>query len=347
MLRCTPAPSSSPARCVEPRQDVDPPAEVLGAARRGAHPQVQRRARAEPARQAPQRVVQHRGAGRAVVLEARPRDAAARASADRGRARRRAPSAPPRRRSRRSARAGGPPPGRGRRAGCRPSSGSRRRRTARARGRSPPGTKSSAYSWACVWGSDAPASRRSLTIRCSVGGVGVDPHPLAPHVHRGRNLLGRRQLAERHHRLGRVDDHLVRAERRRRPRTDPGWRVARAVRRARGLERRIQVRHHADGPAGRVGLAAVGPDRVQLGRRAVLVALGERIGLRVESAAPAVGAQLAARASGAGPGDDRPLAGQRVDAGSRAPRCQAVTQLLLHRDVLDPGLHEHPAPRAR
>ena len=61
------------------RHDVDPPAEVLGVARRGAHPQVQRRAGAEPAREAPQPVVQQRGAGRAVVLEARPRRGAGRA----------------------------------------------------------------------------------------------------------------------------------------------------------------------------------------------------------------------------------------------------------------------------
>src|SRR3712207_8067344 len=48
-----------------------PPAEVLGAARRGADPQVQRRARAEAAAQAQQRAVQQRPAreiGRAHVL---------------------------------------------------------------------------------------------------------------------------------------------------------------------------------------------------------------------------------------------------------------------------------------
>src|SRR4051794_6935371 len=53
----------------QPRQDVDPPAEVVGAAGRGADPQVQRRRGAEPAAQAQQRVVQQRRAGRAVVLE--------------------------------------------------------------------------------------------------------------------------------------------------------------------------------------------------------------------------------------------------------------------------------------
>ena len=71
--RFTPVPSSRPARWVEPRQDVDPPAERVGAARRGADPEVQRRRGAEPPAQAQQRVVQERGAGRAVVLEARLR----------------------------------------------------------------------------------------------------------------------------------------------------------------------------------------------------------------------------------------------------------------------------------
>ena len=50
-LRCSPVPSSSPARCVEPRDDVDAPAEPLGVARRRPHPEVQRGLRAEaPAR---------------------------------------------------------------------------------------------------------------------------------------------------------------------------------------------------------------------------------------------------------------------------------------------------------
>ena len=62
-------------------------------------------ARAEPAAQPRQRVVQQRGAGRAVVLEARRGRGAGRASAGTASARRTAPSAPPRRRSRRCARA--------------------------------------------------------------------------------------------------------------------------------------------------------------------------------------------------------------------------------------------------
>ena len=59
-----------PGEVGQPRQDVDPPAEVVGALRRGADPQVQRRRGAEPAAQAQQRVVQQRRAGRAVVVEA-------------------------------------------------------------------------------------------------------------------------------------------------------------------------------------------------------------------------------------------------------------------------------------
>ena len=64
-----------PGEVGQPRQDLDPPAEVLGPAGRGPDPEVQRRARAEPRLEASQRVVQQRGAGRTVVLEARPRAA--------------------------------------------------------------------------------------------------------------------------------------------------------------------------------------------------------------------------------------------------------------------------------
>ncbi len=57
----------------QPRQHVDAPAEVVGAARRGADPEVQRRARAEPPAQPAEHVVQQRGAERPLVLEARAR----------------------------------------------------------------------------------------------------------------------------------------------------------------------------------------------------------------------------------------------------------------------------------
>ena len=61
--------------CVRRGHDVDAPAEVIGAERCRAHPQVQRRDVAELAAQSAQAVVQQRGACRAVVLEARARHA--------------------------------------------------------------------------------------------------------------------------------------------------------------------------------------------------------------------------------------------------------------------------------
>ena len=138
------------------------------------------------------RVVQQRGAGRAVVLEARARRGAARASAGTGRARRTAPSAPPRRRSRRSARAGGPPPARGRRAGCRPSCAPRARRSARARGRSRRGRSRARRAARACAGARRPPRARSLTIRCRQAGARVRAHARAPRLHRGRDLLGGR-----------------------------------------------------------------------------------------------------------------------------------------------------------
>src|SRR4051794_8209503 len=64
-----------PGEVRQPRQDVDPPAEVVGPLRRRADPQVQRRRRAEAAPQAQQRVVQERRSGRAVILVAGARPA--------------------------------------------------------------------------------------------------------------------------------------------------------------------------------------------------------------------------------------------------------------------------------
>ena len=60
-----------------------------------------------------------------------------------------------------------------------------------------------------------------------------------------------------------------------------GLRVGAAARRVR-RERRVEVRHDAHAPAGRVGRAAVGPHGVDLGRRAVLVAREERVLLGVD-----------------------------------------------------------------
>ena len=149
----------------QPGHDVDPPAERVGARRGRCAPRGSRAGwrRGAGAAARGRRAASRRRSGR------RPRSApaggAGRSSAGTASARRTAPSAPPRRRSRRCARASAPPPARGRPAGCRPSCASRRRRSAPARARSRPGTKSIAYSCACVCGSEAPASLRSLTIR--------------------------------------------------------------------------------------------------------------------------------------------------------------------------------------
>ena len=107
--------------------------------------------------------------------------------------------------------------------------------------------------------------------------------------------------------LGGADDHLVRARRRAasetgraRPRAEApsgSIELARPVSRwpagrrllVRGLgaEHRIEVRHRARGPAGRVRRAAAGPVGPDLGRGAVLAPLAERAPLaRRRAAAP-------------------------------------------------------------
>ncbi len=146
-----------------------------------------------------------------------------------------------------------------------------------------------------------------------VSALGVDPHPLAPHLHRPGQAL-HRKLGKREDRLGRVHDHLVRAL---------GGHRAEQVRhgvagRLRGIQRqrRIQVRHDPHGPAGRVGLAAAGAHRVQLGRRAVLVALGERVALHVDRDRRRAGG-LAAGAHRALAGDDHLVSAERVDSDFR------------------------------
>ena len=86
-LRSTPVPSSRPGGWVEAREDVDLPAEVLGAARRGADPEVQRRrAPKRAAGGAARRAAARRRAGRRP--RSGPRRGAARAAAGRARARR-------------------------------------------------------------------------------------------------------------------------------------------------------------------------------------------------------------------------------------------------------------------
>ena len=106
-------------------------------------------------------------------------------------------------------------------------------------------------------------------------------HPLAPDRHRRLDLRGR-DLGQRVHRVGRVDDHLVVAVRglggeQVRLAAAAGERILAG----RGLarrQRRVEVRHHAHLPA-RVSVAPPRSQPVELGRRAVLVAGGERVGL--------------------------------------------------------------------
>src|SRR5262249_22167461 len=126
--------------------------------------------------------------------------------------------------------------------------------------------------------------------------------------------LVRRQVHEAADRVGRVDDHLVRAGGRLR-----GEQVRVRVRLRRGgirIERRVLVRHHADRPPGRVRRTAVRAHGVDLGRRLILVTLGERVALGVDrrirwDLEPATGAV------GALTGDDRLETRQRVDANLR------------------------------
>ena len=105
----------------EARHDVDVPVEVLGAAGRGADPEVERRRRAELGAQPLQAFTQQVERRRLGVGEAALRACAARAAARRARARRTGRAARRGRRPRRRARGGAPPPGAGRTAGSRPS----------------------------------------------------------------------------------------------------------------------------------------------------------------------------------------------------------------------------------
>src|SRR3954454_12780898 len=62
-------PDLEPGQVGEPGKDVDPPAEALGALRRGADPHVERRRRTEHRAEPGEHRLQHRRAGGAVVLE--------------------------------------------------------------------------------------------------------------------------------------------------------------------------------------------------------------------------------------------------------------------------------------
>src|SRR5207245_10025043 len=82
-----------------------------------------------------------------------------------------------------------------------------------------------------------------------------------------------------------------------------------------GREGRIQVGHDPHAPAGRIGPAAVGTQGVELGRRELLVALGERILCGVDACVARVLARKpwrSARALRALAGDDRLVPAERV-----------------------------------
>jgi hypothetical protein len=111
-----------------------------------------------------------------------------------------------------------------------------------------------------------------------------------------------------------------------RPQSRPGreqrWLAAAGLERVEGAvvcgaagvaERGVEVRHHAHEPAAAVLCAAVGSQRVDLWRRAVLVAFQERVALGVDRRL-GLDAEAAAGAGGALAGDDRLQPGERVDA---------------------------------
>ena len=134
------------------------------------------------------------------------------------------------------------------------------------------------------------------------------------HASTARPTCSARQVGERAHRVGRVDDHLVAPARR-----QGGEQV--------GLGRRARASGGVRAPAPGRGSAPRAPasracrarrrraQRVDLGRRAVLVARGERVASPGRSAARGVdrrGPPPGRR--GALAGDDRAQPGERVDA---------------------------------
>ena len=196
------------------REDVDPPAEVLGAERRGAHQQVQRRARSEVARQPAQAVVQQRRAGRPVVLEAR-----ARAPRHEHQLERQLRGI--RRDQHRLLVDRDDPLAQAHLLGDQVAEQALAHRARRV------GVCALALA-----GHDGrhEVQRVQLRVRVRqrgsrlaalvddqlhVGATRVRAHALAPHLHRGGHLLDG-QLGQRQHRLRPVDDHLVRARRRER-----------------------------------------------------------------------------------------------------------------------------------
>ena len=215
----------------EARNDVDAPAELLGAAAAPCGPTGSaagsRRGSRASRRSA---VVQQRGA----ASGRRPRSAgaacAARASAGRAGASRTAPSAPPRRRSRRSARAGGPPRRRGRRAAL----AHRARRVgaeALALARDHRRHEVERVQLGVRVRQRGAGLAPLVDDQLDVGAVGVRAHPLAPDLDRRRRPARPVSSASDETGCGRVDDHLVRARRGGRREQVGRWRCAAARRR--------------------------------------------------------------------------------------------------------------------
>ena len=314
-FRCTPVPISRPGELRQPRHHVDSPAEALGVARRGAHPHVERRQAPEHRAEARERLVQQPRPERAVVREARrgpPRhnlhverhECAERAERDRLAVDRDDPLAPANLLLddvlEQVASLG--------------AEGVRGEALALARNRRRHERERIELRVRVRQG-----GTRLLSLvddHVHVGGGGVGAHPLAPDRHRGLDLLWR-DLRQRVHGIGRVDDHLVRAERRSRRKqvglaAPHGQRIVARLG-ITGRERREQVRHHAHAPARRVRPGAVVANRVELGRRLVLVAVRERVALAVDRC-PRSGVEPGAGPPAAVAGHDHAQARERIDA---------------------------------
>ncbi len=353
MFRLTPVPSSSPARWVSLGNDVDSPAEVLRAPRRRSHPEVERRAGPQPARQPAERLVDHRRAGGPLILEARPRHA---------------------RRDQQLVGGAGAVGGHQHHLlvdGHDPLAGADlllHEIGQQVAAHRPRGVGAEALALAgegrghevervelrVAVGKRGPRVLALVDDQVHAGRVGVNAHALAPHLDGPCHLL-HGQLGQRHHGVRGVDDHLVRAERRRRPEQVAGGIGAGAglgtlglVRAGRG-QRRVEVRHHAHRPTRGVGSAAVRAQRVDLGRRAVLVAFRKRVRSRIQCRRGRHG-ELTAGAPGAGAGHDRAVPAQGVDAQLRvaAPRFRPlVDQRTLSIATCSMPASMNILPRAR
>ena len=130
-------------------------------------------------------------------------------------------------------------------------------------------------------GSDAPASRRSLTIRCTRRRRAW-ARIRSRHTSTAAATCSARQLGQRASPARGALTITSCAPRAGRPVNRSGLASGCGRSGASGRQRRVEVRHDAHRPARRVGRAAVRAHRVDLGRRAVLVALGERVGRGVD-----------------------------------------------------------------